>query len=1132
VSSRTRNRLLAAYFTGLCLLGAVFTATAQAKPEPAAATPGLAPAQAQEIAAALQNLPKQRGLDPDTRKQAEDLLHQAQDDDSRADQLAQQWQTLNQTAATADSDAQKLEDALTRDDSAALAAWRASLPEHATVEQIEALAAHERNAAADAKAAVDAIENELARQTTRPAQLRDELTAAHAALDANPASAAGSGPLAQAQRLRAQAAQRAANVQIALSSLENRSYESRMRLLSAQLRERRRAAAILGQHVAVLESLLLDRTGADVEALRERVNQELASVDPRARALIDAANTNGKLVARLADTVHAIGTLRAQKSDWDAALRDTAQALKNTEERVNVGGNAEALGLVLLAEKRKLKPLPVLKHELAELQTDYAQTRISLIDVREQQNALGDLGAAIDRAMSQLPNLPEDAVKKLRDGFLRVLGTRAQILVQLGALQSKLATTQGEAEPALRSLIATTARLNQLLDSRLLWTPSHAPADAQWLTGLRADSASLFVASRWQRALSGAWTATVAAPLRTALGLAVLAALLFLRRRAPSRLAAIAEPMRRIRSDRYRFTGAALLWTLLAAAPWPFALWLIGAVFERTAAPGDVFASEIGAMLTQLVGPAYVYALLRTLTLENGLAHFHLRWPRPRRDALRTAAPWLALILLPAQFLIGFAMLRGDAAAIDGFARALLVVAALAIGGVGWWLLAPGRLWTARYVAVEEPSRLSRSVRAGIAAIAVAIALLALRGYFVTALTLSARVLQTLAAVLAANVLYGLAARWLVLGERHLSLKRMQEKLASQTETANAESGESLHEPEPEEITLSSVSEQTRRLLRMLIVLGSAALLLWIWSDVAPALNLLGDINVWASSDVVDGKTTAISVSLRDVLEALVLFALTWAGTRNLPGLLEVGVLRRFDIDAPTRYAITSVTRYVIVFLGVMTAMSLLGLHWSNLQWLAAGFSVGLGFGLQEIFANFVSGLMVLFERPFRIGDIITIGGVEGTVARIRTRATTLVDWDNREVIVPNKSFITERVVNWTLSDATTRISIKVGIAYRNDPQLARELLLGIARAHPQVLHDPEPTCWMSGFGDNAQNLDLRVCVAEVSQRNPVRTDLQFRIAQEFRDRDIEIAFPQLDVWIRAQPQSPNVDATHAPNRG
>ena len=1132
----TRKSVFSFFFAALGLLALAGAASAQPNSKVAAAPPAgpiLPASQAAAITAALQALPKQTGLDADTRKQAEELLRQALDDETRADQAAQQWHTLDQIAANAEADAQKLEDALTRDDSAALAAWRAALPERATVEQLEALAAHERDAAADARAAVNATQNELARQTTRPAQLRDELDAAHAALDASATATAANGPLAQAQRLRAQSAQRLATIQIALLNLENRSYEPRMRLLSAQLRERQRAVVALGQHVAVLEAMLLDRTGAEVDALRARVAQELAGIDPRARTLIDTANTNAELVARIGDAVHAIGELRTQKQSWDTSLRDTAQALKNTEERVALGGNSEAVGLILLAEKRKLKPLPLLRQELAELQTDYAQTRMSLIDVREEQNALSDLPAAASNAMARLPDLPEDTAQKMREGFQRVLGTRAQILVQLGAMQSKLAATQGEAEPALRGLIDATAKLNQLLDSRLLWTPSHTPADADWLAGLRGDSANLFVASRWQRALAGAWNAAIGAPLRSAIALAIFVALLLLRRRTPAQLAALAEPMRRIRSDRYRLTGMALLWTLLAATPWPFALWLVGSAFERVLPPANTFASEIGLTFHQLVAPAFVLALLRTLTIENGLGQHHLRWPRPRRNALHAAAPWLALILLPALFLIGLSMLRGDAAAIDALGRATLVFALLACGAIAWWLLAPGRLWTARYVVVKEPSRLRRLARAGACAIAIALALLALRGYFVTALTLGARVLQTLAALLAANVLYGLGARWLVLGERHLALKRMQEKLGA-TESANAqdESGEALHEPEPEEITLASVSVQTRRLLRMLIVVGTGALLLWIWSDVAPALNLLGDIAVWNSSDVADGKAIAISVSLRDVLEAVVTFALTWAATRNLPGLLEVGVLRRFDIDAPTRYAITSVTRYVIVFAGVLVGMSMLGLHWSNLQWLAAGFSVGLGFGLQEIFANFVSGLMVLFERPFRIGDIITIGGTEGTVARIRTRATTIVDVDNKEVIVPNKSFITERVVNWTLSDATTRVGISVGVAYRNDPQLARQLLLDIAKSHPQVLAEPEPTCWLSSFGDNAMNFDLRVCVAEIGQRNPVRTELQLRIAQVFRERDIEIAFPQLDVWLRSprQPDS-SAEATKASNR-
>ena len=347
--------------------------------------------------------------------------------------------------------------------------------------------------------------------------------------------------------------------------------------------------------------------------------------------------------------------------------------------------------------------------------------------------------------------------------------------------------------------------------------------------------------------------------------------------------------------------------------------------------------------------------------------------------------------------------------------------------------------------------------------------------------------------------------------------KRLEERRAAEMEAHDEKAtGEALPEVEVEESAVSDLGAQTRRVLRLAILILFGAALLVIWADIAPALSFLDNIPIWPSSDVgADGKTIIANVTLRSVLESFLVLAMTWIATRNLPGLLELGVLRRLNVDAPTRYAITSIVRYLIVLLGSLIGIGLLGVHWSNLQWLAAGLTVGLGFGLQEIFANFISGLIVLFERPCRVGDIITIGNVEGTVMRIRTRATTILDWDNKEVIVPNKNFITDRLVNWTLSDSTTRIVIKVGIAYRNDARLAQRLLLDIAAANELVLKDPAPTAWMTAFGDSTQDFELRVYVAEINQRNLVRTDLQMRIADLFREQDIEIAFPQQDIWFR-----------------
>jgi potassium efflux system protein len=1100
---------------------------------------------ASAVTAALKALPAQRDLSDDLRKQTDDLLHQAQDDNARADQFAQQLQTMKQTADSAETDAQKLEESLAQDDTGALLTWRAALPERATVEQLETLLAREREALADSRNSAATLEAELRRQSARPAQVRDELTAAHAILD-NAANAAPDqtvpATLASAQRLRMQAAQRLATVQIAVLDLENRSYEPRMRLLSAQLRERQRAGNAFGQHVAALENLVLNRIGEDVADLRARVARERTDVGSRSRLLAEAGDTNITMCDQLARAITRLTELRTQKQTLDATRQDTAQALENTSERIRIGGVSEAVGLILLAEQRKLKPLPQLKRQLAGTQTELAKTRMDLIDLRERQTALNDIGNAVEQALPRAAEIRADTLADLRAGLYRLLNTRAEIVPRLIAQQARLASALAEAEQELRELAATTEKLGVMLDSRLLWTPSHTPVNLAWLMQLPQDAADFFGSRRWVRAPVRAADAALGQPVASAICLLSLIGLVWLGRRSPQRFEALAAPMRRIRTDRYRLTWQALVWTVLRAAPAPLALYILGKLWQQAAVNGSSFSEGLGHALTTLVLPAAVLAFLRTLTMEGGMAQYHFRWPRPRREALHAAVPALALLLLPAIFFVTLISLPGSDAPLDTLGRLLLALALAGVGWLGWRLFAPGRVWTQRNVVLREPLRVRQFVRIALACICGVLVLLDLLGYFVTANVLSAHLLESLAAFFAVVILHGLAARWLVLGERRLALKRMLEKQAS----ADAESererseGEALPElPEVEEITIANVSAQTRRLLRALTLVGTVSALLWIWSDITPALSFLGNIAVWDSSQLIDGKEIALHVSLRDILEALVVLALTWVATRNLPGLLEVGMLRRLHVDAATRYALTSVTRYLILFTGMIFGLAMLGLRWSNLQWLAAGFSVGLGFGMQEIFANFISGLIVLFERPFRIGDVISIGGVEGTVARIRTRATTIVDWDNKEVVVPNKSFITDRLVNWTLSDTTTRIVIKVGIAYRNDPAQAQQLLLEIAAAHPQVLADPAPNCWMIGFGDSTQDFELRVYVGEINQRNPVRTELQMRIVQMFREHDIEIAFPQRDVWLRnavevnapSQPAAPSAQATSASKR-
>jgi len=255
-------------------------------------------------------------------------------------------------------------------------------------------------------------------------------------------------------------------------------------------------------------------------------------------------------------------------------------------------------------------------------------------------------------------------------------------------------------------------------------------------------------------------------------------------------------------------------------------------------------------------------------------------------------------------------------------------------------------------------------------------------------------------------------------------------------------------------------------------------------------------------------------ILMTKVVNVLILVGLTVFAAKRLPAVIEIVLRSRSSVSAGTRYATSSLLNYVIVGVGIVAALSALGLKWNQLQWLIAALGVGIGFGLQEIVANFISGIIILFERPIRVGDIVTVGDKEGTVTRIRIRATTIRDWDGKELLVPNKEFITGRLLNWTLSDTQTRVVIKVGIAYGSNVEQALQILHDVVSAHRNTLKEPAPLIVFENFGDNALELSARCFLSSVEQRMTVMTELRTAINKAFQEAGISIAFPQRDVHL------------------
>jgi potassium efflux system protein len=249
---------------------------------------------------------------------------------------------------------------------------------------------------------------------------------------------------------------------------------------------------------------------------------------------------------------------------------------------------------------------------------------------------------------------------------------------------------------------------------------------------------------------------------------------------------------------------------------------------------------------------------------------------------------------------------------------------------------------------------------------------------------------------------------------------------------------------------------------------------------------------------------------------------LTVVATRNIPGALRILMKSTVRTDASLRVAFSTVAQYLIVGLGSFSALTIVGADWSKLQWLVAALGVGLGFGLQEIVANFVCGLIILFERPIRAGDVVTVGDVTGTVTKISVRATHITDFDRKSVVVPNKALITDKVTNWTLSDQLTRVVIPVGIAYGTDPMKVQELMLEVARGLPGVMSDPPPAVQLLRFAESSLDFEVRLFVGRLDDRLPTIHEFHVAVERVLRDNGIEIPFPQRDLHVRNWPPGPD----------
>ena len=522
--------------------------------------------------------------------------------------------------------------------------------------------------------------------------------------------------------------------------------------------------------------------------------------------------------------------------------------------------------------------------------------------------------------------------------------------------------------------------------------------------------------------------------------------------------------------------------------------------YTRSIAYGLVVASGFWASLR----------VPRQLVCPDGVAEAHCGWPAQAARLLFRDLRWLALVTVPAVFVIGVFEMRGEDLWRESIGRVVFLFGLLAILAFNYSALRPrGALSLVLQSQIRKHPWVWRVVGLVSIVVPVAFAAGALRGFYWTALQLSLRLHLTLLFLFLLAFGLQLAARLSMIGERRAALE--PEELEKRQ-----------HGPPP-------AMEVTRLMVGtglLLAILGSFA----IWADLLPAVRILDQVELWTTTRSITvseldpsgverlaTEEQLVAVTLADFFRSVLIGLLTLALVRALPGLLEATLFRR--LGPGERYAYVTIVKYAVVLAGLALAFDAVGVGWSSIQWLVAAVGLGLGFGLQEIFANFVSGLIILFERPIRVGDTVSVGDISGTVTKIQIRATWITGFDRKELVVPNKTFVTGQLVNWTLSDPVLRLDIPVGIAYGSDTDRAIEVLNKVAKDSIRVLHDPPHQVFFLSFGDSALQFELRVFTRGVNQRFLARHELHMAIDKAFREAGIEISFPQRDLHVRSVPK-------------
>ena len=915
-------------------------------------------------------------------------------------------------------------------------------------------------------------------------------------------------PLAQAQLAARQAESAAQKARVDELELAQLSANNRQELARMRGEIHQRKAGQLDAYLQELRNQLNSRRQHEAEQALEKTEQLAENSGELPLNISKQFRVNRELSAALNQQAQRMDLVASQQRTAVNQTIQVRQALSTIREQSQWLGVSNVLGEALRAQVARLPEMP----KPQQLDSEMGQLRVQRLhyeDLLEHQQQLRRIRQDDGTPLTaEQRKILEAQLKTQRELLSSLLSGSDNLILEV----TKLQVANGQLEDALKEVKEATHRY-------LFWTADVSALHLSFPLDLVRDLKSLLSLDTLGQ-MGGALVMMFTSRETV---LPIIGALLLVgfslssRRHYRDFLNRSASRVGKVTQDRFGLTVRTVFWSILVALPLPV-LWMALGYGLQHAWPYPI-AVAIGDGVTATVPLLWAFMISAGFARSKGLFIVHFRWQENRvARAMRFYSLCIGFVVPLIMLLIGFDNLddRQFSATLGRLCFILicgalsLVTVSLKRAGIPLYLDKEGN-------GENFVTNLLWNLMIGIPLIA---ALASCIGYLATAQALLARVETSLAIWFLLLVIYHIIRRWMLIQRRRIAFDRARNRRADilaqrakgeEDATATQNNSEALEVDEPV-IDLDAISAQSLRLVRSILTLIALVSVIVLWSEIHSAFGFLENIRLWDASTTVQGVESLQPITLGSVLIAILVLIITTQLVRNMPALLELALLQHLNLTPGTGYAITTLTKYALILIGGLAGFSMIGVDWSKLQWLVAALGVGLGFGLQEIFANFISGLIILFEKPIRIGDTVTIRDLTGSITRINTRATTITDWDRKEIIVPNKAFITEQFINWSLSDSVTRVVLTIPAAAEANSEEVTNVLLAAAQRCQYVLETPQPEAYLVDLQQGIQLFELRIHAAEMGHRMPLRHELHQQILRGYQEHGLEMPFPPFQV--------------------